>query len=854
MVNTENDACPGRFQLKTIVGFGGICMFVVITENLIFMSNSIQENKEIIIDLNSEYKIKIEDVKDFGTSIFKNVFTTAKEHVQDIIAHPESKHSYDSYNNIIAFTGERGKGKSSTMISFLRALNAIENGNEEDLFFADFYDNSHSKKAKYQFITLDVIDPSLFRGKESLFEIVLAKMFSLFKQSLEKGNSNSNSSFITDEERRELVKHFQNVFENLKYTTGNLKDELYKQEALDALIKLSTSSNLRESFQKLIKYYLKVLGKQEKCENFLVIAIDDFDLKIDGVYDMLEDVRRFLISQNIIILIACKMEQMRESIFNHIHKSLQYINNGYGNIEEISNKTNKYIEKIFSSNRTIPIEDTVLNGNKKLNNIRFNDTLLLQRRSNKQFTIDQILTFYGSDKLDIHFELNPEKDNPLLPKTLREFVNFVSINSPNDFYNYILNKCNDIYVHNLLSGLIVKNGFDFLYELQKNMASETSVSESANSDPSRFSSIENLTFVSRADIVNLIIALESRKKTEYFKKKWDYLYLVTALQVIISIKVKEIEFNIPERIFPPNNILSLIPKIPDIVHYRREDNLESNIDILKIFVQFPGRLINSFLFSYKELDENPYEYDLKSYSWYNIITYGFINKFDYNSYQSPTLEQLKEKWISTDLYTYFDDIVFLKQFYKTLQNEVRSFKDSIPTDLIERLELYLNKSVYNVLDRLKTKYHYKYELNDYQYFIGNLITSENNTITQLADIDIEETDLIELQIQIRNWLTEIYSKRNNESTNTVPLTERIKMLPSNVRIQFISRTLQIIRGIENNSIKKITITNYLKFLDRIKLNQLRTILESKYSINRLTLSNSADVITQLNRYISLSNG
>ncbi|MDQ0595165.1 signal recognition particle GTPase [Chryseobacterium ginsenosidimutans] len=76
------------------------------------------------INLNDEYKIKIEEGKQFEDSIFSEVYKEALKNVIEIVRHYDSHKDskYDDFNNIIAFTGERGKGKSSSMISFRDAL------------------------------------------------------------------------------------------------------------------------------------------------------------------------------------------------------------------------------------------------------------------------------------------------------------------------------------------------------------------------------------------------------------------------------------------------------------------------------------------------------------------------------------------------------------------------------------------------------------------------------------------------------------------------------------------------------------------------------------------------------------
>ena len=93
------------------------------------MSDSPTSAPNRIINLDSEYKIKIEKGNEFNNSIFADVYRQARQNVADILSHSNDDNKHDSYNNIIAFTGERGKGKSSTMISF---LNSLVNKNIDD--------------------------------------------------------------------------------------------------------------------------------------------------------------------------------------------------------------------------------------------------------------------------------------------------------------------------------------------------------------------------------------------------------------------------------------------------------------------------------------------------------------------------------------------------------------------------------------------------------------------------------------------------------------------------------------------------------------------------------------------------
>jgi hypothetical protein len=391
---------------------------------------------EIIIDLKSEYKIKIEKVEEFEKSIFSDVYKAARANVLNIVSQKIEKNEIDAYNNVIAFTGERGKGKSSAMISFQKGLIEIKPGNKNDFFFSEFYDKPDNERVKYNFLSLDVIDPSLFRGGETLFEIVLAKMFLKFKSQIEDDDC-LNKTKISDDDRRKLVGEFQKVFENLKYTKGNHKDDLFRQEALDALINLSSSSNLRESFQSLIKTYLRVLCNNDGKNNFLIIAIDDFDLKIEGVYDMLEDVRQFLITENAIVLIACKMEQLREAVRASIYS--KYIDLMCCNKDlldrifderEINRGASKYIEKLFPSKSIIYLKDIFnLDLSKLIHGVP------VEYRNDINHAILGVL--YQKAKLFIKKESFSKLI--LLDNTLRSLSNFNTIiSAPNSDLNYFL--------------------------------------------------------------------------------------------------------------------------------------------------------------------------------------------------------------------------------------------------------------------------------------------------------------------------------------------------------------------------------------------------------------------------------
>lgn len=712
------------------------------------------ENKEIIIDLSNEYKIKVETVEEFEKSIFSDVYKSAKENVLEVLQHSYTeKNSYDTYNNIIAFTGERGKGKSSAMISFLESLKSVGRRTENDDFLNQFYDEKNPNVAKYNFIALDVIDPSLFRGNETLFEIVLAKMFSKFKKIIENSNERNNNP-VTDEDRRQLVKLFQNVFDNLKYTNGNNKDELYKQEALDALIKLSTSSNLRESFRELIAKYLKVVSSNGRSESILVISIDDFDLKIEGVYEMLEDVRQFLITENVIILIACKMEQMQQAveitIAKHFSNPIQLKQNYFDSYEispsyeislnEIKNKARRYIEKLFPISRhillpntqNIKLDDIIKNTVSEKNDLKILETIFYKRN-----------VFYSSDNY-----LN----NLIYDDTLRSLVNlFHSLESAdyNQFLKYceirfseflkpeqlnlILN-CDYVLLNTFILKILGDEFYGHINEHQRIELSKLSGSSNyeiiQNADINAFLyvitkslNINNLDFKkikAICSIYNLRNVLHKNVNSESIKVK--------LLSGILTVKYIDSKNRIPQN--------SFYRKFRDYFKVYRQLKTEGlstdQLIIVSSFVQNLGDNDSDYMITEENIFLNGIKRRGAPYQYYYFSIFTFLNApnnisklFGRFRDKLGDVEEIEKKWQSSYYSSLFSSYDFVIEFYehlvdayKTLSKSslIKSEKDE---DLHNNLIILFSRGIEQVFKKINEKY--KYLNLDFQKYVEDNI-------------------------------------------------------------------------------------------------------------------------------------
>lgn len=325
--------------------------------------------KTLKINKDCVYKIKIEKLNEFEDSFFADVYLKATENLIGILNSNDKKNSLndkskdDEFNNIISFVGERGSGKTSSMISFrnsLQQFNYIKeiNKNQE-------LKTNYEKIAQNRFHDLDTIDPSVFNGKDSIIEIVVAEMFKKFKAERKK------QDYI---KKQELVKDFEIVYKDLR-TLNKDKHTIFNEnlDNLEVLMDLSSAISLKSDIEKLITSYLDYMedeGNTER-EKFLTITIDDLDMNIAAGEKMIEDIRKYLIIPKVVIMMAVKFEQLEEVIKQKNIKDLNALFNYYetmdGTIrekkeqkhmtklfdEELNNKTNRYLEKVIPYNKRI---------------------------------------------------------------------------------------------------------------------------------------------------------------------------------------------------------------------------------------------------------------------------------------------------------------------------------------------------------------------------------------------------------------------------------------------------------------------------------------------------------------------
>ena len=425
-------------------------------------------------------KIKIIKGQNFGIHVEKKIekenfffheYEMAVEHLNHIwdsqtaCLQVQDDLFVENPNNVIAFCGERGSGKSSAMLSFINALRQVGKNDDEFDFSNPVRNNNWDSKV--------IIDPSAFDGVHNIVDIVLAHIFQSFNDAYQEDNQSFDKY-----DRERLYKLMAKVYKNLSIIKNKEKmvdDEYDEAGNIAKLQKLGESTQLKKTLGELINAYLEMISKVkcrqgQKCEK-LLIAIDDLDLCNEHAYEMAEQIRKYLILPNVIIFMAIKIDQLKLGIEEKNRKDFKNVIAGHLNSEtiasEISDMSQRYLTKLIPAARRISLPN--LNAmdfcleideeadNRNLNNFNAEKTILKMIREKTGM---------------IFCEAIENNYSYFVPENMREFVNFIILLcgmktpwSSAEGYLQNIRDFKEYFINEMLKAQIVETRFNGLKEV-----------------------------------------------------------------------------------------------------------------------------------------------------------------------------------------------------------------------------------------------------------------------------------------------------------------------------------------------------------------------------------------------------
>lgn len=292
-----------------------------------------KNRRTITFNIGDENRIVVEDInKDIiKSSIFSEPYhyiLNALDHYFDAL--PDNRDDYlkgnDIWiNNVFAFIGERGSGKTSCMRSIVHLL---EDPRSSQL------DNTVLKR---NFYALDMIDPSFIDSESNIIGVILATLYKKFLDYSH--NVNESLKFKLAESFARVQHDFCRMM-----TNSTIPDD-----DLEALSSLSAAIDLRTSMYELIDRFMKYMGKENAI---LLISVDDIDLHSRDAIKMAEQIRKYLVLPNVLVVMAVKLDQLAK--LKRLHYSREYSDTRQTlNDKDLDEMVDRYITKLVPYNHRV---------------------------------------------------------------------------------------------------------------------------------------------------------------------------------------------------------------------------------------------------------------------------------------------------------------------------------------------------------------------------------------------------------------------------------------------------------------------------------------------------------------------
>lgn len=261
-----------------------------------------------------------ENSKIFEDSFFKDVYSQAREAIviidesnknkkQDTAKKNNFEQDLYDVQNVIAFTGRRGTGKTSAMLTF---VDNLATGKID--FAAESIKNTG-------FYPIPYIDASMLEKNEDIFEIVLSKMLleinkiSTFADSR---RSVQNEIFINDV-REDIVKVYN------RYVSLKKQPEFDSASSYSTMEKLAEKHDIRSQIVELVKKYIDCMTRSDSLQSgngYLVVCIDDIDMSQQNHMDVMQSICQYLMIPGIIVMITSKFSILSASIEQEFHSKV----------------------------------------------------------------------------------------------------------------------------------------------------------------------------------------------------------------------------------------------------------------------------------------------------------------------------------------------------------------------------------------------------------------------------------------------------------------------------------------------------------------------------------------------------
>ena len=215
--------------------------------------------------------------------------------------------SYERYHDVITLHGKRGSGKTTFLLSALELLQGVGEKQRE------FRDNGRANLKNL--CVLEVLDPTLFGLHEHLLLSLLAKIAVEVTNAVKKNGRNldcGHSDVCELEKWRKSLSQFAKSLKHMGETRDDLDGDSPKEtvpwDDAEFIFEQNMESarrsfSLEREFHKFLYDSLQLIGKKA-----FVLALDDIDTRPQIGWHVLEVLRRYFTSPQLVVVLSGDME------------------------------------------------------------------------------------------------------------------------------------------------------------------------------------------------------------------------------------------------------------------------------------------------------------------------------------------------------------------------------------------------------------------------------------------------------------------------------------------------------------------------------------------------------------------
>ena len=307
--------------------------------------NDLKTKEEDSKEVDYEDAIKLAE-----NSFFRNVYQQALEQISMIVKQNREQISSQSNDqlykhdiqNIIAFTGRRGTGKTSAMVSLAEFLSShellIERPKDKGV---------GTLKDRVSFKLLAEIDATSLDRNVSLIPAILSQIIAQLNDELYCSDFNRKISETKKSTYQEIYKTANQLFND--YIIG-MQPSSKSADSSSYLSIASKRLSFEKSFRELIRDY------RFKNENFyFIICIDDVDMAPCSHAELLLSIHQYLMIPNIIVFLTANIKFLMPEVQTLFSRNVSPAHDK-SEIDRLSTEqTEEYLKKIIPSDNRITL-------------------------------------------------------------------------------------------------------------------------------------------------------------------------------------------------------------------------------------------------------------------------------------------------------------------------------------------------------------------------------------------------------------------------------------------------------------------------------------------------------------------